>query len=196
MSTRKLCAISTLFCCALAAVCLSIYHGVAYTAVASTAMGLSLLILIAANFKKLRNEFSKIILCVAEFLILCVTCDMLMFGLYNLTDSFVWWAFGIIIGTEFVSLTAGFLIIKPLVRRVMNQGNAAPEYGIILIWSIIGNVTASILMHIFNPSDNIIAFILISIICIVVCLFMLPVPIQIYRAYLIKKYRITCENPL
>ncbi len=94
MSTRKLCAISTLFCCALAAVCLSIYHGVAYTAVASTAMGLSLLILIAANFKKLRNEFSKIILCVAEFLILCVTCDMLMFGLYNLTDSFVWWALG------------------------------------------------------------------------------------------------------
>ena len=57
-----------------------------------------------------------------------------------------------------------------------------------------GHGLGSILMHFFHPSDNTLGFILVSLICICVCLLEIGVSIHIYRAYLIKKFDIKIDK--
>lgn len=186
--------LAALLCVVFAIPCLAIYHDIIYIVITAIMIFSAVIICIVGGSKKYRNEYIFSVLGTTVILILCTLFNLLMYGISMYISNFVWWAYMILIFFELVALIGSLFINKLIVKKVSNNKGNAYRVSIALSAGIFGHGLASVLMYIFRPSENIIGFVLVSLICICVCLFILVATSQIYRASLIRKFDIKFDT--
>ena len=173
--------------------CFAIYHGTIYTVIA-VIMLLSAIVIGAIGGSKKISEFVFSVLAASIFLIICTILNLIIYGISIIIDCFVWWIYMILIFFEIVAFIGTLFTNKYLVKSVLNKKGDGFRVSIAVSAGMLGHAIGSILMHFFHPSDNTLGFIFVSLICICVCLFEIPVTLIMYRAYLIKKFDIKIDK--
>lgn len=193
MATRKLFLSMFLICAIIAAICFSIYHEIIYTVFTAISLCSAVVICIVATRKRFRKEYYKAALMTCVTLIFCILLNLAMYGTFQYISTFVWWAYMILIISEILALFAWSLVNKFIVKKYANKRSRAVNASLAGSFGIGGSGLASTLTYIFHPSHDTLGFVLVSCICIMVCLFEGVIACQIFRAYLIKKYDVKCD---
>lgn len=149
------------------------------------------------TINKIKNEPTLSIVNIIHGSILFCLLNFLIYGSLCLVDYDVWWIFFIIVTVEVMSVVVAYIVaIRILIPKSIERGTN--KMGVAEIApgaaGFISGTAAMFLFNLYKPSINVAIYIVVSLLCLLICIVGLGLSIQSCRLYLISKYKVSNEE--
>ncbi|MDE5593261.1 MAG: hypothetical protein K2I75_04945 [Clostridiales bacterium] len=196
ITIRKLTFLYAFICIVAAGVCFALNKETVYITVTAIMLCSVVILCIMACIlhtiiirKRLKYEYCKMIFMVLIICIFCVLLNIMMYGIYKHASSFVWWIYIVLIVFEVAALIITLPVIIFFAERISgNKRMFRMTKGIAFTSASLGHGIGELTIFLFQPSDDAILYLLISLICFIGSILCGVIDYLIYRAYLIKKF--------